>query len=64
MLMEKKRYFKNNEQYFNFVRKHPELRIISVSFTKTSIVVTVTKTLGRPRKVDKNRVKNGQKVGV
>lgn len=47
----KKRYFKNNKQYFDFVRRHPELRIVNVTFTKISIVVTTSKRLGRPRKV-------------
>ena len=44
-----KRYFKDNKRYFQFVRKHPELKIENVYMTKKSIVAIISKRRGRPR---------------
>lgn len=46
-----KRYFKDNKRYLKFVRKHPELKIETVYITKKSIITTISKRRGRPRKI-------------
>lgn len=46
-----KRYFKDNKRYFQFVRKHPELKVETVYMTKKSIVAIISKRRGRPRQI-------------
>lgn len=54
----KKKLCKNNAVYFEFIEKHPNLKIEFVSIQSNGIGVWYSKKLGRPRKKKKGVIKN------